>query len=233
MGNLTFEKLQEMHSNKSAWVSVKVMNDDKTDILFEFKVKRWLPFTEIAEFIKTVWGAKFTGDIHVPETFAALYDVRLVKQYTDLPLGENVLENYEIIHNFGIVELVLEVIGQTEQYAWVQDCIAGRQNYDMSQRTGIDKLVNYVIEFVDNLNAATTSDEIKGILQELKGLSTKQLTALIDATGLGNLLSNPRGFLSDIALRLFNDSQEDMLTIDGDNVVSLYGDGVEVDAEKK
>jgi len=204
--------LQEMHKRVDFWKSVTI--DEFGGKSVSFKVKRYLSLIEYIKFVEEVVGAHFTGDTYTPSAYYQLFDYALCKYYTNLELPEDVEDAYSLIHNLGIIDKIYGVIGETVQYNALLDCIAAAQDYEVKQKTGINK-------FINGLDASTSPEQLSKTLQELKNFAPEQLEKLGEMQELASLLNNPREALK-VAAKLFGNEISDETNIAPAPIKSMF-----------
>ena len=119
------------------------------------------------QFVDQMNGIEFTDDKYTPANTIILFDIMAVKYYTNMNLPEDIGEAYAIIQSLNIVETIYDIIGETDQYQSLLDCLEKLWDYNKTQKSGLNGLLDTVKGLLKNFDINKIADSLSGLSPEL------------------------------------------------------------------
>ena len=140
MGRVVTSTLNKLIKNNVSVTTIALGKLDDNEIKMD--VKKTLTTKEFLSFVAEMKNTQFSGDEFEPQFESVIFDVKLCEYYTNLNLPKGLEEQYQTIHALNIKDKILEVIGNTEQYASLLSCLHEHHEYLKLQKTGLNGLLS-------------------------------------------------------------------------------------------
>ena len=164
-------------------VSVKIGEIDGQEITME--VKKYLSLQDFGFFVEELAEAEFTNGAYFPQSAKILFDLVLVKYYTNVNLPEGDIElQYAMIQHFELVDKIKAVFDDYEQYESLCEAVEDAQAFTREQKTGLNGVLSALKNAIDDF-------DINKIFEQLKEFSPDQLQFLTELKHVAKAFNAP------------------------------------------
>ena len=206
MHKVAVNTLNELAKHESDEVTVEIGKIDGSVI--NMSVKRFLSTRDFNRFISEMKNSQFTDENEFkPQFNCIVFDIALCEYYTNLNLPGEIEKAYEMVQRLDLKEKIMDVIGHTEQYVDLINCINEAHEFVRAEKTGINGLFGALTNVIEGF-------DLKEILETLKSFDLEKLEMLPEIKELANVftaLQSPNNQDMDASSVAHNEQPNDII----------------------